>query len=125
MRSPWKWSTTLEPEREYVVLASSIPPQSRRSTWRLFRGASAIRKQLGVTDGVIGFSLLARPLCKQYATLSVWSGEDTLAEFARTEPLRELMSKLSPEMGPTKFVRWTIRGVDGQPSWDDALQRLS
>jgi hypothetical protein len=74
MKSPWKWSTSLEPEREYLVLASSIPPNSRRPTWRLFRGARAVRKQLGVTDGVIGFSLLARPLRKQYATLSVATG---------------------------------------------------
>jgi heme-degrading monooxygenase HmoA len=125
MKSPWKWSTSLEREREYLVLASSIPPTSRRSTWRLFRGASAVRKQLAVTDGVIGFSLLARPLRKQYATLSVWTGEDALAKFAGADPHHDLMRKLTPEMGSTKFVRWTIRGAEGQPSWDDALQRLS
>ena len=39
MKSPWKWSSTVEPEREYLVLASSIPPRSRRSTFQLFRGA--------------------------------------------------------------------------------------
>jgi Domain of unknown function (DUF3291) len=124
MKSPWKWSSSLEPGREYLVLASSIPPRSRRSTWRLFRGASAVRKQLTVTDGVIGFALLARPLAKQYATLSVWRDEDALAAFAGAEPHRGLMSELSPQMGPTKFVRWTIRGADGRPSWRDALQRL-
>jgi hypothetical protein len=125
MKSPWKWTASLEPEREYRVLASSIPPRSRRSTWRLFRGASKVRKQLAGTDGVIGFSLLARPLAKQYATLSVWRDEDALAAFAVAEPHRQLMSTLSPEMGPTKFVRWTIRGIDGRPTWDDALQRLT
>jgi hypothetical protein len=125
MKSRWKWSTSLEPEREYLVLASSIPPNSRRSTWRLFRGASAVRKQLGATDGVVGFSLLARPLRKQYATLSVWTGEDALARFAGADPHRDLMGKLTPEMGSTKFVRWTVRGTDGQPSWADALRRLS
>lgn len=124
MKSPWKWSTSLEPEREYLVLASSIPPKSRRSTWRLFRGASAVRKQLGATDGVVGFALLARPLRKQYATLSVWTGEDALARFAGTDPHRDLMRDLTPEMGPTKFVRWTMQGAEGRPSWDDALQRL-
>ncbi len=125
MKSPWKWSSPLEPERQYLVLASSIPPQSRRSTWSLFRGASAVRKQLVVTDGVIGFALMARPFAKQYATLSVWRDEDALAAFAEAEPHRGLMTKLSAEMGPTRFVRWTIRGVDGRPSWSDALQRLS
>ena len=125
MKSPWKWSTSLEADREYLVLASSIPPKSRRSTWRLFRGASTVRKQLKGTHGVVGFSLLARPLRKQYATLSVWTGEDALAKFAGTDPHRDLMRELTPEMGATKFVRWTIRGAEGRPSWDDTLRRLS
>jgi len=125
VKSPWKWTSQLEPERDYLVLASSIPPLSRRSTWRLFRGSSAVRKQLAGTDGVMGFALLARPLGKQYATLSVWRDEAALAAFADAEPHHQLMSGLRPEMGPTKFVRWTIRGADGRPSWGDALQRLT
>jgi hypothetical protein len=125
MKSPWRWSSPLEPDREYLVLVSSIPPRSRRSTWRLFRGASTVRRQLSVTEGVIGFSLLARPVRKQYATLSVWTGEDALARFAGADPHRDLMRRLAPEMGATKFVRWTIRGGEGRPSWDNALQRLS
>lgn len=124
MKSPWKSKVQLEPDRDYVVLASSIPPLSRSSTRRLFRGASKVRKQLAQTDGVVGFSLLARPFRKQYATLSVWVDGDALDAFAVQSPHRELMSELAPEMGPTKFVRWTIRGSDGRPSWGDALQRL-
>ena len=125
MKSRWKWTSSLEPEREYLVLASSIPPRSRRSTWSLFRGATAVRKQLAHTDGVVGFALLARPLSKQYATLSVWRDEDALGAFACAEPHRELMNTLRPQMGPTSFVRWTIRGADGRPGWDEALQRLA
>jgi heme-degrading monooxygenase HmoA len=79
---------------------------------------------VAVTDGLIGFSLLARPLRKHYATLSVWTDEDALARFADTEPHRDLMRALSHEMDSTRFVRWTIRGSDGRPSWDDALNRL-
>jgi len=90
----------------------------------MFRGASAVRKQLAKTEGVIGFSLLARPLRKQYATLSVWSDDEALSMFSGESPHHELMGMLAPEMGPTKFVRWTISGSDGRPSWSDALQRL-
>lgn len=114
----------LDHDREYVVLASSIPALTRSSTRRLFRGASEVRKQLARTEGVVGFSLLARPLRKQYATLSVWVDEGALAAFVDASPHHEIMTKLSPEMGPTKFVRWTIKGSDGRPSWSDALQRL-
>ncbi|MGH9156033.1 MAG: hypothetical protein ACRD1K_09430 [Acidimicrobiales bacterium] len=124
MKSPWKSMKPLEPDREYVVLASSIPPLSRSSTRRLFRGASAVRKQLASTEGVVGFSLLARPLRKQYATLSVWVDEGALAAFADGSPHRALMVELAPEMGATKFVRWTMSGSDGRPSWSEALRRL-
>lgn len=124
MKSPWKAMKPLEADREYVVLASSIPARSRSSTGRLFRGASAVRKQLAGTDGVVGFSLLARPWRKQYATLSVWVDEGALAAFADESPHHRLMSELSPDMGPTKFVRWKIGGSDGWPSWSEALRRL-
>ncbi len=124
MKSPWKSMKLLEPDREYVVLASSIPPLSRSSTRRLFRGASAVRKQLASAEGVVGFSLLARPLRKQYATLSVWVDEGALAAFADGSPHCALMAELAPEMGATKFVRWTMSGSDGRPSWSEASRRL-
>jgi hypothetical protein len=74
---------------------------------------------------VVGFSLLARPWRKQYATLSVWRDDAALAAFADGSPHHDLMVSLAPDMGETKFVRWTIHGTDGRPSWDEALRRLS
>ena len=124
VKSPWKSVEALEPSHEYVVLASSIPPVSISSTRQMFSGASAVRKQLARTEGVVGFSLLARPLRKQYATLSIWVDERALAAFAGTSPHNEIMTDLAPEMGATKFVRWTITGSDGRPSWSEALRRL-
>ena len=59
MKSPWKSLGRLEPDRSYLVLVSSIPPRKMSSTWRMFRGASAVRKQLAESEGVIGFSMLA------------------------------------------------------------------
>lgn len=115
---------TLDADREYLVLASSIPTKQISSTWSMFRGASQVRNQLAHTDGVIGFSLLARPFRNQYATLSVWTDDDALAAFVRQHPHAEIMSSLSEQMGPTRFERWTISGSDGLPSWDEALRRL-
>jgi len=124
MKSPWKSSAELVPTEEYVVLASSIPPLSRRSTWQLFKGSREVGRQLASTDGLIGYSLLARPVRKQYATLSVWRDPAALDAFAAAVPHRDLMRSLAPDMGPTKFVRWTIRGDAGRPSWSDAMARL-
>lgn len=115
----------MEPDGEYLVLASSIPARRYRSTARLFRGASQTKRQLRHSDGLIGFSLLARPATKQYATLSVWRDEAALQAFARSEPHGALMRRLAPEMGDTSFLRWTIRGAAGRPQWQDALRRLA
>lgn len=84
-----------------------------------------MQRQLRSADGVMGFSMLAEPLKKQYATLSVWRDEAALDEFAAAHPHAELMAELAPEMGETKFERWTITGADGRPSWKQALERLA
>jgi hypothetical protein len=124
VKSPWKSLGALDPDREYLVLASSIPPKSMSSTWSMFTGSRIVRKQLLSTDGLIGFSMLAQPLRKHYATLSVWRDDAALDAFAGTHPHGRLMAELAPAMDEPKFVRWTISGRDGLPSWTDALDRL-
>jgi hypothetical protein len=116
--------SALDASAEYLALASSIPPKSIWSTWKLFRGSRAVRRQLLTTDGLMGFSMLAEPLRRHYATLSVWRNEAALDDFARAHPHDQLVVALAPEMGETKFVRWTVSGADGRPSWKEALDRL-
>jgi quinol monooxygenase YgiN len=125
VKSPWKSLGALDPDREYLVLASSIPPKSVSSTWSMFTGSRSVRRQLLAADGVLGFSMLAQPVRKHYATLSVWRDEAALDAFAGTSPHARLMADLAPAMNEPKFVRWTIGGRDGVPSWSDALDRLS
>ena len=124
MKSRWKQLSKLDPNTEYLVLASSIPPKSATSTWKLFRGSRSVRRQLLATNGVLGFSMLAEPTRKHYATLSVWRDEAALNAFAVAQPHQQLMKDLAPEMDATRFVRWTITGADGVPSWAQALERL-
>jgi heme-degrading monooxygenase HmoA len=83
-----------------------------------------VRKQLARTDGVAGFSLVARPWKKEYLTLSVWETEEALDAFVKQQPHAALMASLSPALAPTTFVRWTIQGSDGRPAWSDAVRRL-
>lgn len=125
MKSPWKQLQPLESDRQYLAFASRIPPRSYKLTPQLFKGAGEVRKQLERTPGLVGFSLLARPLRKQYGTLSVWENEEALRTFAASQPHGRYMADLAPEMGDTKFVQWTIRGSEGRPSWREAMQRLA
>ena len=87
-------------------------------------GQNRQRLRSAQSAGLKGFSLLARPLRKQYATLSVWTNEEALDDFARSQPHQELISQLLPQMAPTTFVRWTILGREGRPRLREALRRL-
>jgi len=125
MDLPWTTREDMQPGSEYLVMASHLPLRRITSTARFFRAVSAIRKQLAAADGLVGYTLRAKPLARDYWTLSVWRDETALHAFMRTSPHVGVMTSLNPLMGPTKFIRWTIATADGHPSLADALQRLA
>ena len=90
-------------------MASSLPLRRFGATFRFFRFVRAIRAQLAHTDGLIGCSLWAKPIAKRYWTLSVWRDEAALMTFMRSSPHAEVMKSLRTDMGPTTFVRWTVK----------------
>ncbi len=122
---PWTSRAEMEPGTGYLVMASHLPLNRISATVRFFRGVSAVRKQLATADGLVGYTLRARPLARDYWTLSVWRDNTALREFMRTSPHAHLMTSLKPLMGPTKFVTWTIPAADGRPSMAAALEHLA
>ena len=122
---PWTARAQMEPGTGYLVMASYLPLKRITATVRFFRGVSAVRKQLATADGLIGYTLRARPLARDYWTLSVWKDDGALREFMRTPPHVQLMTSLKPLMGRTKFVTWTISAADGHPSMAGALEHLA
>ena len=125
MDLPWTTRAEMEPGLDYLVMASHLPLKRITSTVRFFRGVSAIRKQLATADGLVGYTLRAKPLARDYWTLSVWQEETALRAFMRTPPHMGLMTSLRPFMRPTKFATWKISAADGRPSLAGALQRLA
>jgi quinol monooxygenase YgiN len=117
----------MEPGLPYLVMATHLPLKKFSSTVRFFRGVLAVRKQLAGANGLIGYTLRAKPLARDYWTLSVWKDQSALREFMRTPPHAQLMGSLKPLMGTTKhdFVQWEITAADGRPSWTEALQHLA
>ena len=115
----------MEPGSGYLVMASHLPLKRISSTVRFFRGVLAVRKQLATADGLVGYTLRAKPLARDYWTLSVWMDEGALREFMRTPPHIQLMTSLKPYMGPTKFVTWNITAADSRPSLTGALEHLA
>ena len=122
---PWTAAGELEPGRQYVVMASHLPLRRITSTPRFFRAVAAVRKQLRTAEGLVGYTLRAKPLARDYWTLSVWNDGAALELFMRTPPHLGVMGSLKPVMGPTKFVRWQITAAEGRPGWSEALERLA
>ena len=122
---PWTARSEMEPGSEYVVMASHLPLRRISATVRFFRAVNAVRGQLVHTDGLVGYTLRAKPLSRDYWTLSVWKDRDALNEFMRTSPHVGVMSSMKPLMEPTKFIYWSINGADGRPNFTDALKRLA
>jgi hypothetical protein len=115
----------MEPGTGYLVMASHLPLKRFSFTVRFFRAVSAVRKQLATADGLVGYTLRAKPLARDYWTLSVWRDDRALREFMRTPPHVRIMTMLKPGMGPTKFVTWTISSADGLPTMAGALEHLA
>ncbi len=122
---PWKTFHTVEPTREYLVLLSELPVKSYTAFPRLLRLTFQVQQQLGRSPGLIGYSLFARLRRKQFWTLSVWEDEEALMEFVEAVPHRTVMSALRPDLGPTQFIRWAIRGDAYPPTWHGALARAT
>jgi len=104
---------------------SHLPLKRITATVRFFRAVSAVRRQLATAEGLIGCALRAKPLARDYWTLSVWKDDNALRQFMRTSPHVQVMTSLKPLMGPTKFVTWTVSAADGRPGLAAALEHLA
>jgi quinol monooxygenase YgiN len=123
--SPWRALGAADPNGEYVALLSYLP---LKSYWRIphfFLYTAQVTKQLASAEGMLGYSVLARPLSKQFWTLSAWKDDAALRTFVQYPPHVRIMTALTPHMGETKFVRWTVTGSQLPLRWDDALRRFS
>jgi quinol monooxygenase YgiN len=122
---PWTARAETEAGASYLVMVSHLPLKRITATVSFLRGVSAVRKQLATAEGLIGYTLRAKPLARDYWTLSVWTDDTALRQFMRTAPHVQLMTSLKPLMGPTRFVTWTTSAADGRPSMTAALEHLA
>jgi hypothetical protein len=123
--SPWRTFGSPDPNGDFVALLSYLPLKSYSRVFSLIVYAPQVMKQLASANGLVGYSLLARPFSKQFWTLSAWANEEALRAFVQHPPHLGIMTALAPHMGETKFVRWTVKGSQLPLQWDEALPRLS
>ncbi len=120
---PWVTFQQPDPAREYLVLLSELPLRHFRDLGAFVLYTGRIQGQLKRTPGVLGYSLLTHIHKKRFWTLSVWEGESALQDFVVSPPHQHVMRSLHGKMGQTRFVRWTIRGTEFPPRWQDALAK--
>ena len=106
-------------------MLSYLPLKSYRRIPHFFFYTVEVVKQMASAEGVLGYSVLAYPLSKRFWTLSAWKDEASARTFVQCPPHVRIMTALTPHMGETKFVRWTVNGSELPLSWEDALSRFS
>jgi hypothetical protein len=121
---PWKAFGEPSPEREYLVVLTFLPLRRLSKLPLFLASVQKIRRQLNaVPEGLIGYSLLAKPLRSNYWTLSAWEDDDALGRFIEASPHREVMQELPNVLSGFRVTRWTSPGTAVPPAWSDALAR--
>jgi heme-degrading monooxygenase HmoA len=121
---PWKSLQPIDASREYLALISYLPLKQYRKIPAFVRLAGQVRRQLGATPGVIGYSLQAEILRRRFWTLSLWESEAALMEFVQHAPHSEIMRDLAPHMGKTFYTTWKVQGRELPLDWGEARKRV-
>ena len=115
---PWVERQAIDPDREYVAMASRLPLKHYRSIPGFLRDTLAIRGQLAGTSGLVGYALNAELARKRFWTFSIWEDRDSLNAFAAADPHRRIIRRLAPLMGQTRFEFFPVTGSQLPMTWD-------
>jgi hypothetical protein len=115
---PWVSRQTIQPDRDYIAMASRLPLRRYRSIPGFLRDTMAIRRQLAGASGLVGYALNAELARKRFWTFSVWEDRESLNSFAATDPHRRIIRRLGPLMGETRFEFFPVSGAKLPMTWD-------
>ncbi len=121
---PWKSFSAPQDDREYPALLSHLPLNTFRAMPKFFRFVFGIRRQLAHSEGLVGYSLDAHVLAKEFWTLSVWEDRDSLWRFVQRLPHSRAMQDLLPHMGQTEFFHFEVDGASVPPDWEETKRRM-
>ena len=114
---PWVSREPIEAGRSYVVMSSRLPLKHSRSIVGFLRDTRAIRGQLAVAEGLVGYGLYADLLHHTFWTFSVWADQEHLDSFASSDPHRRIIARLRPRMRPSRFATSTMTGSNIPSGW--------
>jgi heme-degrading monooxygenase HmoA len=122
--TPWKPRATVDPAREYVAFTSAFHLKSFRRVPAFMCRSLKIMKQVDAAPGIVGWSLGANVLKREFYTLSVWRDAESLRRFVRAGAHLASAAEFEHDMRrPSIFVYYKLLGRDLPPSWNDAFAR--
>jgi hypothetical protein len=120
------WTTANRPasvDGEPLVMASRFRLRSYRHVLPFLRDAMRVRALVRASDGALGVALVARPLRREFETLSAWRDRESLDAMVRTEPHRSVMGRYHRLMTEAEFVFYAPDRYP--PTWSEAETRLA
>lgn len=108
---------------ESVVMASRFELNTYRQVLPFFVAALRVHRQTRRADGALGVTLIARPLRREFFTLSSWRDRAAVDAMVRDEPHLSVMNSFRDHTADAAFVFWTAPART-RPTWAEARRRL-
>jgi len=121
---PWTPLADVEPDREYVVMATRFLLSRHRHIPAFVRSTHALWPRLTRSDGLLGYSLEGDLTRRTFCTLSLWRDGDAVNAFVRSEPHALVVAQTRPWMAGSTFVTWTVRGAQLPVHWEQVRERF-
>src|SRR5437667_11086197 len=112
MDTPWIKFATPDTNREYFALLSFLPLKKYRAIPAFLKFTFQIQRQLGATPGIIGYSLRAKILSRNFWTLSTCTDEKQLMDFVAKIPHEQAMKAMMLHIGSTRSTTRKAMGSD-------------
>jgi hypothetical protein len=121
---PWVALHDLDPERDYVVMATRFVVTSRWHLPGVMNSTQRLWQSLPTTAGLVGYAFDVSPLQGSLSTLTVWRDRSSLIAFVRGPLHASLVARTAPRMKSSLFADWMSAGADLPPAWPTAHERL-
>ena len=122
---PWIPVHEPAPASEMVVMASHFRVRGYRHVLPFLVDSMRVLAQIRQADGVLGVSLVARPLRREFFTLSAWTDRAALDAAVGSEPHRSVMRRQRAAMADSAFTFWTAPATALPLTWEEADERLA
>jgi hypothetical protein len=121
---PWTATAPVDPDADYLVIATRFSFLHRRDLPAVLSATAGLWSGFDQTEGLIGYSLSARPVRGTLATLSAWRDHDAMLAFVRGAAHGEVVEGSRTRMRKSTFASWHATGAELPVDWKTADRRL-